>query len=128
METVKYYYTKPITFFKGAFIRIDGHDEVSIPNQKMIQGKRMTIAALYDEDDHEIRFGMAICHETDKFVKKIGQEIALKQAREKPFMIITHFSGKFKDFLDIVRHTGHMEERKFYTKYYKNYIKGILND
>ena len=34
MEVVKYYYTKPVFIYKGAFLRIDGSDEVSIPNQK----------------------------------------------------------------------------------------------
>lgn len=127
METVKYYYTKPIFIFKGAFLRIDGYDEVSIPKQTYVEGKRMTMAAILNPDTNEVRFGISICHESDKFVKKIGQKLAEKSARENPIMIVSHFSGNFKDFLNLVRHTGHMEERKFYNKYYRNLINGILN-
>ena len=128
METVKYYYSKPIFVFKGAFLRIDGEDEVSIPKQKYKEGKRMTMAGIWNEDTGEVRFGLSICHESDKFVKKIGQELAEKNARENPIMIVSHFSGNFKDYLNLIRHTGHMEERRFYNKYYKNLINGIIND
>ena len=128
MEVVKYYYTKPIFIFKGAFIRIDGRDEVSIPKQKYKEGKRMTMAAIWDEDTNQVRFGISVCHETDVFVKKIGQQLAEKCARENPIMIVSHFSGNFKDYLNLVRHMGHMEERRFYNKYYRNLINGILND
>jgi hypothetical protein len=128
METVKYYYSKPIFVFKGAFLRIDGEDEVSIPKQKYKEGKRMTMAGIWNEDTGEVRFGLSICHESDKFVKKIGQKLAEKNARENPIMIVSHFSGNFKDYLNLIRHTGHMEERRFYNKYYKNLINGIIND
>lgn len=128
MEVVKYYYTKPILIFKGAFLRIDSGDEVSIPKQKYVEGKRMTMAAILNEDTNEVKFGISICHESDKFVKKVGQQLAEKCAREKPIMIISHFSGNFKDYLNLVRHIGHMEERRFYNKYYKNLINGIIND
>lgn len=128
MEVVKYYYTKPIFIFKGAFIRIDGRDEVSIPKQKYKEGKRMTMAAIWDEDTNQVRFGISVCHETDRFEKKIGQQLAEKCARENPIMIVSHFSGNFKDYLNLVRHMGHMEERRFYNKYYRNLINGILND
>jgi hypothetical protein len=128
METVKYYYSKPIFVFKGAFLRIDGEDEVSIPKQKYKEGKRMTMAGIWNEDTGEVRFGLSICHESDKFVKKVGQKLAEKNARENPIMIVSHFSGNFKDYLNLIRHTGHMEERRFYNKYYKNLINGIIND
>lgn len=126
MEVVKYYYTKPIYLYRGAFLHIDGNREVSIPKQKFKEGKRMTMAAIWNEDTGEIRFGIAVCHESDRFVKKIGQQLAEKSARENPVMIISHFSGEFKDFLNLVRHNGHMEERRFYNKYYQNLIKGIM--
>lgn len=128
METVKYYYSKPIFVFKGAFLRIDGEDEVSIPKQKYKEGKRMTMAGIWNEDTGEVRFGLSICHESDKFVKKVGQKLAEKNARENPIMIVSHFSGNFKDYLNLIRHTGHMEERRFYNKYYKNLINGIINN
>lgn len=126
MEVVKYYYTKPVFIYKGAFLRIDGSDEVSIPNQKFKEGKRMTMAAIWDDDTKEVRFGVAVCHESDKFVKKVGQKLAEQRARENPIMIVSYFSGQFKDFLNLVRHTGNMEERRFYDKHYKHLIKGIL--
>ena len=121
-ETVKYYYTKPILFFKGAFLQIDGYQKTAFPPQKFKEGKRMTMAAIWNEDTGEVRFGISVCHEHDKFVKKIGQQLAEKQARENPIMIVSHFSGNFKDYLNLVRHTGHMEERRFFRKYYKNLI------
>ena len=126
METVKYFYTKPIFMFKSASFQLDGKDVVSVPKQKMAEGKRMTMAGFLDPNTNEVRFGISICHEKDKFVKKIGRELALKAAKENPFMIVSHFSGNFKDFLNLVRHTGHMEERKFYKKYYNNLINGII--
>lgn len=126
METVKYFYTKPVFIFKAASFQINGFDEVSVPHQKFKEGKRMTIAGLLDPDTNQVRFGRVICHEKDRFVKKIGRELALKAAKENPFMIISHFSGDFKDFINLVRHTGHMEERKFYKKYYNNLINGII--
>ena len=128
METVKYFYTKPIFIFKAAAMQIDGHDLYSVPKQKMKEGKRMTMAGILNPETNEVRFGLAVCHEQDRFVKKVGRELALKAAKENPFMIVSHFSGDFKDFLNLVRHTGHMEERKFYRKYYGNLINGIIND
>ena len=126
MEVVKYYYTKPIFFFKAASFKLDGIDQVSALKPYSC-GKRMTMAAIYNNETNEVRIGLSICHESDKFVKKVGQRLSEKQARESPIMIISHFSGKFKDFLSLVRHTGHMEERKFFNKYYKNYVKSIVN-
>jgi hypothetical protein len=120
METVKYYYTKPILFFKGAYLKIDGQERAAVPPQIFKEGKRMTMAAIWDQDKNEVRFGISICHEKDRFVKKIGQKLAEKCAKENPIMIVSHFSGNFKDYLNLVRHTGHMEERRFFRKYYKN--------
>ena len=126
METVKYFYTKPVFIFNAANLQIDGKCLYSVPDQKMKIGKRMTMAGFFDQETNEVRFGLAICNEKDRFVKKIGRELALKAAKENPFMIVSHFSGDFKDFINLVRHTGHMEERKFYKKYYNNLINGII--
>lgn len=124
-ETVKYYYTKPITFYSSSMFILDGVEQISMRKVKQ-EGKRMTLAGIWNEDTGEVRFGMSICHEKDKFKKKTGQQIAEKNARENPILIISHFSGDFKDYLNLVRHTGHMEERKFYKKYYNHLLKNTL--
>lgn len=126
MEAVKFYYSKPIEFFKSARIKVDGRYYVCDRQTASTTGKRMTMAAIFDQDAKTIRFGLAICHEQDRFVKKIGQELAIKSAREKPIMIITEYKGNFKDFLDLVREVGKMEEKRFLKKNYKNFVTGII--
>lgn len=105
---VKYYYSKPV--YIGTYI-VDTFDlKTTFTNQK--QGRRYTIAAIYDDDNHVIKFGLAVCQPVDNFCKKVGRKIAYKNAIENPFHVINNFSGRRNDFADEVINTMIQKEKE----------------
>lgn len=95
MHAVKYYYSKP-QFVGRIFTNSYGDSYIS----SMKPMRRYTMAAIYDEDHHEIRIGVSICQPMDNFSKKIGRELAYENALNKPFHIISNFSGRRNDYVD----------------------------
>ena len=97
-HVVKYYYSKPL--YIGNIMNNPTNDDTSIFNIR--NGKRYTIAAVYDDDDHTIKFGLAICMPKDNFNKKVGREIAYNRAITKPFHVINDFDGIRNHYADEV--------------------------
>lgn len=95
---IKYYYTKPIDFYSHAF----NYVEDQLVYVKRGQAKRFTFAAFYDDESKTIKFGLATCSPKDNFEKKVGREIAAKNAKENPFYVIEGFNGRRNNYADEV--------------------------
>jgi hypothetical protein len=95
-RVVKYYYSTPVYFADLANNPLK--DKIVVNHIR--HGKRFTMAMIYDDETSSIRFGIATCMPVDNFDKKIGRTIAEKNAMEKPFHIITDFTGRRNDFAD----------------------------
>lgn len=97
-NTVKYYYSKPLVFNTIVKHPTNGND-VKVASK---QGRRYTIAIVYNYEERIISFGLAICQSIDNFNKKIGGNIALAKAISKPFKVIQNFNGRRNDYADEV--------------------------
>lgn len=97
-KVVKYYYSRPV--YKATIAMNPIVDKTVISNVR--QGKRYTIAVVYDDENKIIKFGLATCLPVDNFCKATGREIAERNAIEKPFHTITDFSGRRNDYADEV--------------------------
>ena len=119
---VKYYYSKPI--YVGTYI-VDSFDgKTALTNQR--QGRRYTMAAIFDADNHVIKIGLAICQAADNFCKETGRQIAYKNAIEKPFHVIKNFSGRRNDYADeimriMIQKEDQMRYREFPALYNNAY-------
>lgn len=95
-RVVKYYYSSPVYLADLANNPLMDKAVVS----HIRQAKRFTMAIVYDDDSQTIKFGLSICMPNDNFNKKIGREIAERNAESCPFHIITNFSGRRNDYAD----------------------------
>ena len=94
-RVVKYYYSTPI-YFADIANTPTGKTAVG----RLRQAKRFTMAMVYDDDSQTIKFGLSVCMPNDNFNKKIGREIAERNAENCPFHVITNFSGRRNDYAD----------------------------
>lgn len=93
----KYYYTSPV------YLGLVGENhlgQTAVWNEHL--GKRFTMAVVYDDDSHSIKFGLATCLPVDNFCKATGRKIAYENALNKPFHVISDFNGKRNDYADHV--------------------------
>lgn len=111
-KVVKYYYSSPV--MKGT-ITINPILNKTVINQ-VRQGKRYTIAAVFDDEDKTIKFGLATCLPIDNFCKATGRVIAEKNAIEKPFHVINDFNGYRNDYADEVMEIMITKESKLLKK------------
>lgn len=111
-KVVKYYYSSPV--MKGT-ITINPILNKTVINQ-VRQGKRYTIAAVFDDEDKTIKFGLATCLPIDNFCKATGRAIAEKNAIEKPFHVINDFNGYRNDYADEVMEIMITKESKLLKK------------
>lgn len=96
-KVIKYYYSTPVHFADLANNPLNDKTVVS----HIRQSKRFTMAMIYDDESATIRFGLATCMPIDNFDKRIGREIAEKNAINNPFHIIKNFSGRRNDYADM---------------------------
>lgn len=111
-KVAKFYYTEPATDFVGTF---NWNDEEFMVRQ-LRPSVRYTFAAVYDDENSEIRFGVAKCNPIDNFCKKIGREIAVRNADEKPVQVIKGFKGRRNDYADEVMQIMKALEVKYLKK------------
>lgn len=97
-KVVKYYYTSPVATATIANNPI--LDKTVLSN--ITYERRYTIAAVYDDDDHTIKFGLSVCMPQDNFCKAIGRKISESNALNKPFCVIKDFNGRRNDYADKV--------------------------
>lgn len=78
--------------------------------------KQYTLAGVVDEETLEIRVGVSVCKE-DNFNKKVGRELAVKAALEKPIAIL-HPEGDYtlKPFLNFAHNV--IPQAAVATKFY----------
>ena len=92
MEKVRYYYSQPmceanvivISNHRGDF---DPHKVIGVLKSSMKALPRLTICSVLDMDTWTMSFGVARCNPTDNFCRKIGREVAYKNAIEKPIVV-----------------------------------------
>lgn len=113
-NVVKYYYSEPN--FAEKMVYNPYANVISVIESKPL--RRYTMAVVYDEDDSTIKFGLAICMPNDNFCKKVGQEIAKRNAMEKPFYTINDFNGRRNDYADDVMQIFKEKEQALYKKHY----------
>lgn len=97
-KVVKYYYSSPV--YKATIMNNPILNKTVV--SKVRHEKRYTMAAVFDDVEKTIKFGLSICMPQDNFCKAIGRQIAEKNAIEKPFHIIEGFSGRRNDYADEV--------------------------
>ena len=114
MEVFKFYYTRPMQWTALGFNPITTLWHYDYPKQCV----RYTFVAVYDDANHEIRFGKAKCSEKDNFNKAIGREIAVKNANRKPFYVIKDFTGVRNEFADEVMSVFKHYETKLLKRLY----------
>lgn len=97
-RVVKYYYSAPV--YQGTVSVNPIIEKTVIYDVKPCL--RYTIAAVYDDNSHTIKFGLAVCQPVDNFNKAIGRKIAERNALENPFHVIENFGGRRNDYADEV--------------------------
>lgn len=85
MEKIKFYYSQPMCAAEVCVIsnhrgNFDPANIVGYSKHSMKPLPRITICAVYDEVNNQMKFGIARCNPKDKFCKKIGREISLQNA------------------------------------------------
>lgn len=113
-NVIKFYYSEPL--FKETFTYNPYANAMAVIAAEPL--RRYTMAVIYDDSDSTIKFGLSICMPNDNFCKKTGQEIAIKNAMNKPFHVIKNFNGRRNDYADQVMEIFKDKERSLYKKHY----------
>lgn len=113
MNKVKFFYTGDVYKFELLTNEDCSHSKLK---QNPIRGKKYTIAVVYDDVEHTIKFGLASCLPSDNFVKRIGRAIAEKNAYNNPIFKITNFNGKRSEYQMIVKQYIHTLKDKLLVK------------
>lgn len=50
-------------------------------------GRRFTVAGVYEKTTSEVKFGVAICGPRDQFARKVGRAIAEGRAKKHPTLV-----------------------------------------
>lgn len=94
MEKIRFYYSRPM--YTVSVVALSNHRGEFLPEKVVAFSKssmkevpRMTICAILDLDRWTMSFGVARCNPADNFCRKIGREVALKNARENPIFVAT---------------------------------------
>ena len=89
MKKEKYYYSRPL-YKANATVIVNARNQVEnvncISNYKPFP--RLTICGIYDNEEHTMTYGIALCSERDTFRRKIGQKISYKRAFIKPYRVV----------------------------------------
>lgn len=91
MENVRFYYGMPLVDVKVRMVEgpeFDPYNVIGYFSNTQTRCPRVTIAALYDEKESTLRFGVTLCSAKDRFIKKTGREIALERAKNNPIKVI----------------------------------------
>lgn len=120
----KYYYSRPRKI--GRYVTSMSNETLDVFRE--IKAKRYTMAAVYDDENKTINFGLAICQPMDNFCKKTGRDIAFKNALAKPFHTITNFSGRRNDYADEVLQIMQAKEQELCNLEFPRIIKYLKNE
>lgn len=110
MENARFYYSTPMYTVKVAAVGANGfnpYNVVGYYGNTIEQMPRITICTILSEDKTKLSFGVAMCSKKDRFVKKIGRELAYNRALNSPIMEvkvtkdnISEVRMKFCEFLE----------------------------
>lgn len=87
MKNARFYYSVPtvtVTVEKIDYPEFDVDDITAYYSQTMKPTARMTICSVLNDAGDTLSFGVALCSEKDRFVKKIGRELAYNRAINNP--------------------------------------------
>lgn len=90
MKNARFYYSFPLSTVKALVV---GTQDFNLDNvvgfyKHSIQPMpKITICSLLSEDRTKLSFGVAVCSTKDRFIKKVGRELAYKRALEHPFKV-----------------------------------------
>lgn len=90
MKNARFYYSVPLSTVKAMVVGTQDFtlgDIVGFYKSSVQPLPRITICSLLSEDRTKLSFGVAVCSAKDRFVKKVGREMAYKRAVEKPFKV-----------------------------------------
>lgn len=90
MKNAHFYYSFPLSTVKALVVGIQDFnpaDVVGFYEHSIQPMPRITICSLLSEDHTKLSFGVAVCSTKDRFIKKVGRELAYKRALEHPFKV-----------------------------------------
>ena len=90
MKNARFYYSVPRSVVKALVVGTQDFtldDVVGFYKSSIQPMPRITICSLLNEDRTKLSFGVAVCSAKDRFVKKVGRELAYKRALEHPFKV-----------------------------------------
>lgn len=95
MKSERFYYGAKLRF--GKLDVIVGVDDAVIATGKFDDCyyiPRVTVCGLFDEKTNSVSFGVARCSAKDRFTKRVGRDLALKRAKENPYVVVKLSSNK----------------------------------
>lgn len=89
MKKEKYYYSEDLHLAKMNVVVNSNHYILSTTDAYDYKPlPRLTICGVYDNEEHTMTYGVAICSSKDVFKRKIGQKISYDRAFIKPYRIV----------------------------------------
>ena len=121
MQTVRFYYSAPVVTATVAMIETSEFDPDAVLGFWSTSRKplpRITICAVFNEKDSTLSFGAALCSAKDRFIKKVGREIAEQRARTNPMKVVpvtteNVVSIRMQTFEEIEEMIWEMNPKKF---------------
>ena len=121
MKVIKYFYTEPLFMVKESTIVNRYGDEYyrQITKDVLTEFPRLTVCGIFDSETMKMNIGIAKCSSEDKFVKKIGREIAQDKAENNPTIILSispeeSIHDIFMDHAIMIEHTHIISNGKYY--------------
>lgn len=89
MKNVRFYYSTPLNIVSAVALdqNFDLDGVIGVYKSSSRPTPRITICTILNEDRTQLSFGIAVCSKKDRFIKKIGRELAYKAALENPILI-----------------------------------------
>lgn len=91
MKNARFYYSAPMYTVKVAVIGANGFNPdnvIGYYGNTVEQMPRITICSILSDDKTHLSFGVAMCSKKDRFVKKIGRELAYNRALNSPIATV----------------------------------------
>lgn len=89
MKKERFYYGEDITLANLEVV-LSRDRNIVATGRLSNQGKfpRVSICGIYNDEEHTMTYGVALCSSKDVFKKDMGRELSRKRAQEKPYCVI----------------------------------------
>lgn len=89
MKNARFYYSVPLNTVSAIAVNqnFDLDGILGIYKASSQSMPRITICTILNEDRTQLSFGVAVCSKKDRFIKKVGRDLAYKIASEDPIFI-----------------------------------------